>query len=211
MTAQAFVFLLGGFETTSTQMCIIAQELILNPDIQERLQKEIDEVMSRTNGKPTYDAINAMPYIDAVFNESLRRHPQIETLDRLCRKPFEIPPALPGLNQVTLKPGDRIQVPVPGLHLDEKYFKNPEKFDPDRYLNKKLVLNQAENFGFGIGPRACIGNRFATLETKILFFHVLAKFTLVPSKKTGSNFNYKKQSFSMVPEGGYWINVKHRK
>lgn len=210
MTAQAFVFLLGGFETTSTQMCIIAQLLIMNPDVQKHLQEEIDEVVRKTDGKLTYDVIKAMPYLDAVFNESLRRHPQNDNLERLCRKTFELPPALPGLNPVILKPEDRIQIPVPGLHLDEKYFENPQKFDPDRYLNKKLVLNQAENFGFGIGPRACIGNRFATLETKILFFYILARFTLKPSEKTSVNFEYKKSSFALVPEGGYWMNVKPR-
>lgn len=134
MTAQAFVFFLGGFETTSTQMCIIAHELLLNQDVQKRLQDEIDEVLEKTNGKPGYDEIMSMPYLDAVFYESLRRHPQALFLDRECIKSYELPPSLPGGKPFTVQPGMNLWIPVVGISNDKNYFENPKKFDPERYL-----------------------------------------------------------------------------
>ncbi|XP_001603857.1 cytochrome P450 9e2 [Nasonia vitripennis] len=210
MTAQAFVFFFGGFDTTSTQMCIISHELIINPDIQSRLQAEIDEVLERTRGKPTYDDINSMPYLDAVYNESMRCHPQANVIDRVCIKAFELPPALPGAKPFVIRPGMNIWVPVAGIHYDEQFHRDPWNFDPDRYLNKKVTISEVENVGFGIGPRSCIGNRFAILETKILFFHLLAKFSLRPNEKTCKNFEYSKNNISIMPKGGYWCSFESR-
>ncbi|KAJ8664880.1 hypothetical protein QAD02_006542 [Eretmocerus hayati] len=211
MTAQAFVFLLGGFETSASQMCIMAQELTTNPQVQKRLQNEIDSVLAETNGKPTYESITSMQYLDAVFSESLRRHPQIEAVERCCTKSYQLPPPLPGRKAVTLKPGTLIWASTLGIQMDEKYHKNPEKFDPDRYLGKKLTLNQVDNMGFGIGPRGCIGNRFATLEIKILFFHLLAKFTLMPNHKTSKEFKYKPGTFRIMPKEGFWFSLEPRR
>lgn len=211
MTAQAFIFFFGGFDTTSTQMCIIAHELTINSDIQERLQTEIDDVLIKTKGKPTYDAINSMPYLDAIFNESMRKHPQANIIDRLCTKAFELPPAVPGGKPFTVQPGMNIWIPVAAIHHDEKYHENPKKFDPDRYLGKKVTINQVENLGFGIGPRSCIGNRFAILETKILFFYLLSKFTLKPNAKTCKSFEYDTGILTVVAKGGYWLSVEPRK
>lgn len=49
MTAQVFIFILGGFDTTSDNMCMIAYELAVNPDVQKKLQDEIDEMMKQCN------------------------------------------------------------------------------------------------------------------------------------------------------------------
>ena len=211
MTSQAFTFFFGGFDTTSTQMCIIAHELAINPDIQEKLQAEIDEVLENSkDGQPSYEAVNAMPYLDAVFNESMRRHTQAAMLDRVCMSPFELPPALPGGKPFVIQPGMSVWIPVSGINKDEKYYENPFKFDPERYLHQKVTLNQTANMSFGIGPRACIGNRFAILETKVLFFYLLAKFTLKPNENTSCPFEYSLKNVSITPKGGWTLSVEPR-
>ncbi|XP_014218046.1 cytochrome P450 9e2-like [Copidosoma floridanum] len=210
MTAQAFIFFFGGFDTSSTQMCIIAHELTINPDIQKRLQREIDEVMKRTGGQPKYEDVNSMLYLDAVFNESMRRHSQGSLLDRLCVKAFELPPAVPGAPPFVVQPGMNVWIPAAGIHMDPKYYENPKKFDPDRYYQKKVSINDVNNLGFGIGPRACIGNRFAILETKVLFFFLLSKYNLVPNAKTRVPFDYSKDGFVIKPIGGYWLAIEPR-
>ena len=96
MTAQAFVFFFGGFESTSTLMCFAAYEVGTNEEVQKRLQDEIDQVLEDCKGEATYEAINDMKYLDAVILESLRMYPTIVAVDRLCVKPFELPPHLPG-------------------------------------------------------------------------------------------------------------------
>nr|CAD7417146.1 unnamed protein product [Timema poppensis] len=68
MTDQCFVFFLAGFETSSTTMSFVLYELAVNPDIQERLGAEIDEVLEKHKGKITYDAIHEMSYLDKVVN-----------------------------------------------------------------------------------------------------------------------------------------------
>lgn len=117
MTAQAFIFFFGGFETTASQMCIIAHELAINPEVQSRLQAEVDEVLEKNNGKVTYEALNEMTYLDAVFNESIRKHTQFGLLDRFCIKEIELPPALPGAKPFIVKRGTTIWIPATSVKI----------------------------------------------------------------------------------------------
>lgn len=61
-------FLVAGFDTSSSLLCFLAYELALNPDIQVRLQEEIDEVLARNDGKITYAELMKMKYIDMVIS-----------------------------------------------------------------------------------------------------------------------------------------------
>ncbi|KAJ8675066.1 hypothetical protein QAD02_010852 [Eretmocerus hayati] len=209
MTAQAFIFFLGGFESTSSQLCMIAQELAMNPDCQRKLQHEVDNVMKKGNGKPDYDTVNDLPYLDAVFSEVLRLH-SIAFLNRMCSKDFELPPSLPTSKPFTVKEGMELMIPVAAIHRDPQYFENPEKFDPDRYLDKKAASSDVMSMGFGLGPRMCIGNRFAILETKVLLLHLLSKYDLVVCEKTCIPLQYDKKNFAPTPKGGCWLQLKPR-
>ncbi|XP_012222890.1 cytochrome P450 9e2-like [Linepithema humile] len=209
MTAQAFVFFLGGFDTVSTIMSFAAHEVAVNPDIQSKLREEIDDVLKMTNGKPTYEAINNMKYLDAVINETLRVYPPGFFLDRLCVKEFELPSATPDSEPVILKPGDSIWVPVFALHRDSKYFSQPEKFDPDRFLNDEV--DNSVYMPFGIGPRICIGNRFALMEAKIMLFYLLWHCDVEPDIKTTNPMVLNKKSFVVMPENGFWLKLQTRK
>jgi cytochrome P450 family 6 len=68
LAAQAFVFFLAGFETSSTAMTFCMYELSLHQDIQDRLREEIDVVLKKHDGKLTYEAIQEMEYLDKVFS-----------------------------------------------------------------------------------------------------------------------------------------------
>ncbi|KYM94811.1 PREDICTED: cytochrome P450 9e2-like [Cyphomyrmex costatus] len=213
MVAQAFVFFFAGFDSTSTLMSFAAHELVINQDIQKKLQEEIDQVLAETNGQASYEAINGMEYLDAVITEALRMYPVAAAMDRICAKDFELPPALPGLKPFIVKKGQGIWIPAYGLHHDPKYFKEPEKFDPERFLGeqKKDNLNCGAYLPFGLGPRMCIGNRFALLETKVILFHLLARCDLKICDKTPIPIKIAKDSFNMKPEGGFWLKVLPRK
>ncbi|XP_039307038.1 cytochrome P450 9e2-like [Solenopsis invicta] len=214
MVAQAFIFFFGGFESTSTAMCFAAHEIAMNQDIQKRLQNEIDQVLEDTNGQASYEAVNGMEYLDAVINETLRMYPVASAMDRLCGKDFELPSTLPGKKPFTVKKGHGIWIPVYGLHHDPQYFEEPEKFDPERFLGerKKHSLNCGAYLPFGLGPRMCIGNRFALLETKVLLFQLLARCELKSCEKTPIPIKIAKDGgFTLRPEGGFWLNVTPRK
>ena len=212
MTAQAFVFFLAGFDASATQTCLIAHELAAHPEIQDRVQAEVDAIMRSTGGKPTYEAVqNSMPYLDAVFSEAMRLHP-IAFLNRLCSQEFELPPATPEGKPFKIPVGMNIFVPVAGFHSDPDLYPDPEKFDPERFTDKKVNTADVTNLGFGLGPRMCIGNRFAILEVKALFVHLLARARIVPCARTRIPLlgAYDKNTFAPTAEGGFWLRLEKR-
>nr|XP_012223632.1 PREDICTED: uncharacterized protein LOC105672931 [Linepithema humile] len=211
ITSQAFIFFLGGFDTVATLMCFAAHEIAVNPNVQAKLHDEVDQVLKATNGDLTYESVNGMQYLDAVINETLRLWPVQVFVDRLCVQDFELPPALPGDKPFVIKKGMNVWFPVYGLHRDLKYFERPNEFDPDRFLDEnKKNINMAAYIPFGIGPRMCIGNRFALLETKVLIFHLLARCELKPCAKTTYPMRLSKTSFVMQAEGGFWLKIEKR-
>lgn len=208
MTAQAFVFFFGGFDTTSTSMCFMTHVLGVHPDIQSKLRDEIEDVLKQTNGKPTFEAIHGMKYLDAVVNETVRLYPIPAFIDRLCVKETKLPPPTSDGEPVTIKPGDNIWFHIFSLHHDPKYFPEPEKFDPDRFL--KGDVNNSAYMPFGIGPRICIANRFALMEAKVMLFYLLWHCDLEPDVKTKNPIVLNKKTFVINPENGFWLKLRVR-
>jgi cytochrome P450 family 6 len=87
--------------------------------------------------------------------ETLRKYPPVPFLTRECTKKYTIPGT-----DVTIEEGTLVVIPVIGLHKDQKYFPNPEKFDPARFREEmKSKRPQFTYLPFGEGPRICIGKR----------------------------------------------------
>lgn len=210
MTAQAFVFFFGGFDTVSTAMSFLVHTVAAKPDVRNKLREEIDHVLRQTNGKPTYEAINnGMKYLDAVVNETFRMYPVAGFLDRLCVKEFVLPPATSDGESITLKPGDGIWFSTYALHHDPKYFPQPNKFDPDRFLNGEV--KDSVYLPFGLGPRICIGNRFALLQMKIMLFYLMWRCDLELDSKTKDPITLDKWSFVTMMDGICWLKLRERK
>lgn len=206
MTAQAYLFFLAGFEGTTVQTCLLFHEIAANPDIQAKVQTEVNNVIK--NGKVTYEDINNnMPYLDAVLSESLRLH-AIAHVNRRCSKEFVLPPTLPDAKPFVVPLGMDVMIPICGIHMDPELYENPEKFDPERFYGKKINIADLTNLAFGLGPRMCIGNRFAILEIKTLLVHLLSKCQLEPCEKTCLPIVYDWTTFMPVPKGGFWLKVK---
>jgi len=71
--AQAFLFLIAGYETSSSTLSFALYELALHPEIQQNLRAEIMQVMSKHDGKLTYDGMQDMLYLDRVVSGEERR------------------------------------------------------------------------------------------------------------------------------------------
>jgi cytochrome P450 family 6 len=68
IAAQAFVFFIAGFETSSNTMAFCLYELAMHPDMQERVRADIDTVLQKHGGEITYEAITDMEYLDKVVS-----------------------------------------------------------------------------------------------------------------------------------------------
>ena len=75
MLAQSVIFLIAGYETRSNTLGFVAYFLATNPDVQEKLQKEIDSVWDDESKMPSYETVNGLPYLDMVISETLRMYP----------------------------------------------------------------------------------------------------------------------------------------
>ncbi|KAK9752572.1 Cytochrome P450 [Popillia japonica] len=211
IAAQAMIFFFAGFDSVSTLLCFMAYELVVNPDVQKRLQEEIDDTLRECNGKLTYEALLKMKYMDMIICETLRKWPAAIGTDRVCSKPFTIEPVNSGEKPVHLKPGDVIFVPINGIQRDPKYFPNPDSFDPERFSDEnKGNIKPYTYMPFGLGPRNCIGSRFAILESKTIFFSLLSKFNFIAIDKTQIPIKLSKKKFNIVGENGMWIGLEPR-
>lgn len=155
LVAQTFLFFAAGFDTSSTLLSFVAHELAVNPDIQQKLYEEVCEVEKTLNGKQLpYDILQKMKYIDCVISETLRHWPPAPMTDRVCVKDYEYDD---GETKFTFEKGMAFWIPIYSLHHDEKYFPNPNKFDPERFNdNNKDNILPGTFIPFGIGPRNCI-------------------------------------------------------
>lgn len=75
VVAQSVIFLLAGYETSSTTLSMTCYHLATNPDIQQRLQQEIDSVWIDEDKIPSYETVRELPYLDMVISETLRLCP----------------------------------------------------------------------------------------------------------------------------------------
>lgn len=188
-------------------MTFCTYELALNQDIQDRLRTEIEAVLVKYNGEVTYDAIAEMKYLDMVFKETLRRYPILNTQMRKCVKDYKIPNT-----NLVIPAGVAILIPVDAIHNDEKYFENPEKFDPERFTEENVKKQIPYTYlPFSEGPRICIGLRFGTMQTKIGLIKLLRNFKILPSSKTLIPMKYAPNAGFQSPLGGMWLKLENIK
>jgi len=203
VAANAFLFFIAGFETTASTMSFCLYELSLNRDIQQKVRDEIMEVRKNNNGKITVDSLKDLNYMEMVLSETLRMYPPVPALFRICTKEYTIPDT-----KTTIDIGTKIMIPAWSIHHDEKYWKNPNKFDPERFSqeNKANIIN-GTYLPFGEGPRFCIGMRFAQMELKLALAEILTKYEVTPSEKTEIPLTYKNGALLLTTNHGVWVNV----
>ncbi|XP_049294622.1 probable cytochrome P450 9f2 isoform X1 [Anopheles funestus] len=211
LVAQCFLFFLAGFDTISTALGFLAYELMLHPEVQDRLYEEIIGVDEKLNGKPlNYEAVQGMRYMDMVVSESLRLWPPAPMVDRYCNRDYTFDDG-EGL-RFKLEKGVTVMIPVAGLHSDPKYFPDPKRFDPERFNEEnRHKINPGAYLPFGVGPRNCIGSRFALMEVKSVIFYLLKNFTFERSDKTQVPLKLKHSPAVLAAEKGIWIRFKPRK
>ncbi|XP_050078189.1 cytochrome P450 6A1-like [Anopheles maculipalpis] len=204
IAAQAFVFFLAGFETSSTAMSFCLYELALQQELQDKARQNVREVLKKYD-TISYEAIHEMKYIEMCINESLRKYPPVTTLTRRVENDYRVPDT----DQV-LQQGIMVAIPVYALHHDPEYFPNPERFDPERFSPAQSEKRHPFAFlPFGEGPRICIGLRFGMMQARVGLAYLLKNFRFTLAKDRMSvPLHITPASTIMTIDGGLWLNVE---
>ncbi len=179
-------------------------ELALNPEIQERLASGLDG--EARNGALTYDTVNQHEYLDMVVSETLRKYPPGPRTERKCTRDFHVD----GSGGGKIERDQVVVIPIYGLHHDPEYFRDPERFIPERFGGEERKRQVPYTYlPFGAGPRICIAQRFALMEAKTAIAYLVLAFKIEVCSKTdipmvfGTNGNLK-------PANGMWLKLSPR-
>ncbi|XP_077525990.1 cytochrome P450 3A8-like isoform X3 [Haemaphysalis longicornis] len=152
--------IIAGFETTSTALSSLTYVLAKYQEIQEMVRSEVASVFEEY-GRLDFDAVmQGMKYLSNVVDETLRMYPPgVVFTSRRAENDFEY-------NGITYKAGTSVMAPTLQVHMDPRYWPEPHKFDPDRFLPENSVARPSIAYQpFGAGPRNCVGLRLALFET----------------------------------------------
>ena len=205
MVAQCFVFFLGGFDSITWVLCAATYRIVENPEVQVKLLEDVDKLKEKLNGRELiYDDLKELKYVDQFLGELLRLDGGV-FVERKCTKEY----FMEETNQ-TIPKDAWIISPSSAFHRDPEYFPDPEKFDPERFNEDNIhTINQDTYLPFGTGPRACVGQRFALVELKVILFYMLANFTYEKCENT-LPLNAHTSFFGFKPTRPFYLNLRAR-
>jgi cytochrome P450 len=163
-------FLVAGHETTALALTWTLWLLGNHAEVQARLADQLDAALD--DGRATPAALDRVPLLDAVVEESMRVLPPVWAFGRQATEDVEV------LGH-ELPEGTQVMVPQWVVHRDPARWERPTRFEPDRWLDGRA--DQAPRFAhlpFGGGPRTCIGDAFARLEARVCLAELLRRFAV---------------------------------
>jgi cytochrome P450 len=163
--------LVAGYETMSDSLAWTWLLLSQNSEARARLHREIDEELG--DRAPTADDLNELQYSRAVFSESLRLYPSAYIAGYEAIDDCEI-------DGVLIPRGALVLMCQYIVHRDSRWFEDPERFIPERWLDEKNNRERPRYayFPFGAGQRQCIGEHFAWMEGMLIVAAIARRWRL---------------------------------
>jgi cytochrome P450 len=171
---ETMTIFLAGHETTALTLSWTWYLLSENPMAEARLHEELRGVLG--GRAPEIRDLERLPFLQAVVNEVLRLYPPAYLLARTSVAPSNI-------GGYEFPTGTTVLASQWVMHRDARYYDDPDSFRPERWLDGLMGrLPPGAYFPFGDGPRRCIGQSFALMESALVTATVAQRFRfrLVP-------------------------------
>jgi len=165
------MIMVTGHETSGAAQAWAAHLVAGHPEIQSRLQAEIDQVLGVR--APDVGDARHLHYAERVFSESLRLYPPTWIFIRIALEPDRLP------SGTELAAGAKLYLCPWVVQRDPRWFPDPERFDPDRFAPEAVQRRpEFSYFPFGGGAHLCLGKRLALLEGVLALARLQQRFTL---------------------------------
>jgi cytochrome P450 len=178
---EAMTIFLAGHETTANALTWTWYLLSQNSDVEARMRDEINRVL---DGRlPRAEDAPQLKYTEMVFAESMRLYPPAWTIGRMALEGHEA-------GSTRIPKGSLILMSQYVVHRDSRWYPEPERFDPLRWIeSEKEKRPRFAYFPFGGGPRLCIGEGFAWLEGVLVLATIgqMWRLALAPGHEVATN------------------------
>ncbi|CUA71973.1 Benzoate 4-monooxygenase [Rhizoctonia solani] len=188
--AEAVLLLIAGSDTTSNTLSSLCYHLAIDPELQQRLQAELDEhIPDDSSDEPdnkeglaipphdaiaNYDDIKNLPYLNACVKEALRIHSTVGT-----GLPRVVPPGKTiTIRGQTFKAGSVISVPSYTTNRMSVWGDDAEAFRPERWLDDHTGSLNKYFVPFSVGPRACMGRNLAYMDLMLIAATIFRRYRL---------------------------------
>lgn len=172
---EVLILFTAGHETTANALSFTLYLLAKNPDIQNKLLKEVE--MIDMEADDLMHCISQLTYTKQCIEEALRLYPPAYVIDRKAIADDVVKGRKFPKNTLVL-------MSIYELHRSSDFWESPERYNPDRFDSALKRDFSNYYYPFGAGPRMCVGNNFAMYEMIIAIAQIIKKFQITTSLKT---------------------------
>ena len=184
--------LFSGHETTAVAVAWTLYELARHPAVLARLRAELEGIEAEP------DAVVKQPYLNAVCDETLRLHTILTEVARTTLEPID-------LLGYRIPSGTGVGVAICAIHQDPSIYEEPDRFRPERFLDRSYSAFQF--LPFGGSHRRCLGAAFSDYEMRLVVAAVVRDWEFESARRE----HEVRHNIAMGPRYGVRLRVMSRR